>query len=243
MTSPQSPLPDLDLVRRVTGSDDLDWFVESGRLSVHDFERGLATVDARINDFGSILDFGCGCGRVLRWLAEIVPNAELHGVDIDGEAIAWTAAHLAAARTTTIDGLPPTPYEGDSFDLIVNHSVFSHLPEHYQDRWLEELARIARPGAPVLLSVHGEYAFARLRATWLQAGANPPDEFLRAYYRDGFLHIREDNWKGGPFPDYYHTTFHAPWYIFSRWTKYFDVRAYIARGALAYQDLVVLSCP
>lgn len=43
-----------------------------------------------------------------------------------------------------------------------------------------------------------------------------------------------------PFPDFYHTTFHAPWYVFERWGSIFDVKAYIPRGDLDYQDLLLL---
>lgn len=58
-------------------------------------------------------------------------------------------------------GCPSTRYADGEFDLIINHSVFTHLDEHYQDRWLEELQRIAAPGGVLVLSTRGEHAFSR----------------------------------------------------------------------------------
>ena len=47
-------------------------------------------------------------------------------------------------------------------------------------------------------------------------------------------------WVGGPFPDFYHSTFHAPWYIFEHWSKIFEIKAYVVRGSLDFQDLLLL---
>ena len=37
--------------------------------------------------------------------------------------------------------LPPLDYPDATFDLIFNHSVFTHIDEQYQDAWLAELLR------------------------------------------------------------------------------------------------------
>ena len=60
---------------------------------------------------------------------------------------------------------------------------------------------------------------------------------------DGILFVEDDNWVGGPFPDWYHTTFHAPWYVFSHWGQDLLVRAFIPRRSLDYQDYVLLEVP
>ena len=40
--------------------------------------------------------------------------------------------------------------------------MFSHLPEQAQRLWLEDLARITRPGAAIALTSHGRPALERL---------------------------------------------------------------------------------
>ena len=41
---------------------------------------------------------------------------------------------------------PPLRFADGSFDIVYAYSVFSHLSERVQLRWVEEFARILRPG-------------------------------------------------------------------------------------------------
>ena len=58
---------------------------------------------------------------------------------------------------------PPLPYEAATFDAVISISVFSHLNQASQDAFLEELARITKPGATLMLTIHGEAAMRRAR--------------------------------------------------------------------------------
>ena len=236
---PPYPLPNVDLIWRVAGHRSPEEFERSGRQSVHDIERALASVDARLSWFDRVLDFGCGCGRVLRWLDDLAAATELHGVDIDEEAIAWVRESLPFVQAHVGPHLPPLDFPDGHFDLIVNHSVFTHIDEAYQDAWLEELRRVAKPGGLVLLTVSGEHPFEGLESDWRRAGADPR-RLRRRFEAEGIVYIEDDDWVGGPFPDFYHSTFHGPWYVFAHWRRWFEVRAYLVRGALDFQDLIVL---
>jgi SAM-dependent methyltransferase len=158
------PDPGPELIERVAGIHDRDGFLASGRESVLELERTLAIADRSLDSFESILDFGCGCGRMLLWMAQLGRVRALHGTDIDAEAIAWCREHLPYARVSVNTADPPLPYADGAFDLVFNHSVFSHIDERRQDMWLTELQRVARPGALLVLSVHGEAALPQ--AAW-----------------------------------------------------------------------------
>jgi hypothetical protein len=43
-----------------------------------------------------------------------------------------------------------------------------------------------------------------------------------------------------PLPDWYQTTYHARWYVFEHWARWFEIGAYIPGGALGVQDHIVL---
>lgn len=147
------PLPPPDLRRRI-GSKyaGVDFLAGARSLA----ERLVTLVRDSGHDpaaFRSILDWGCGCGRMARQAASLFPNASYHGVDIDAEAIGWCREHLAAAgRFEVCPELPPVPCPPGSFDFILGLSVFTHLRLEAEKQWLEELARLARPGAVLLLS-------------------------------------------------------------------------------------------
>lgn len=240
------PRPPDRLIDRVTGGvrqehaeEDRQVFDTTGRQSVRDIEAALRGIGRELTGFDKILDFGCGCGRVMRWMAPLADAVELHGCDIDDLAIGWAQCELPFATFVRNEADPPLPYADGYFDLVMNHSVFTHLDGMRQDAWLSELRRVTRPGGIVLLSVHGPTAFRHTEQQMRTAGQDPG--LCRAILeREGILFIAEDTHVGSSFPDFYHTTFHAPWYVLEHWTQWFDMRAYLARADLGFQDIVVL---
>jgi len=123
-----------------------------------------------------ILDWGCGCGRVIREMMKFVPPATLTGCDIDTEAIAWDKIHIPGPTFDRIDPYPPTAYSAGAFDLIYGISVMTHSDERTQLSWLRELSRIASLGGIVALTVIGE----NLRKT------NMPAELAKTFHETGF---------------------------------------------------------
>src|SRR5262245_32192003 len=79
---PKAPLPPEDLRSRVAGTPSAEHFDTSGRQSVDDLGNALAAIGSDLAGHRTMLDFGCGCGRVLRWLGGL-RDVELHGCDID----------------------------------------------------------------------------------------------------------------------------------------------------------------
>jgi SAM-dependent methyltransferase len=224
------PAPPELLIARVTGQTDVAAFHASGLESVGDLERTLAVVGRSLESFGSILDFGCGCGRMLLWLEAVGARGGLYGTDVDEDAVAWAAEHIPYSRCSVNDADPPLEYPDDSFDLIFSQSVFTHIDERHQDAWLAELARVSRPGGLLVLSVHGEWA---LGDRWSEAHVRLEDS--------GHLFLpdmRPEPELGHP--SWYASTYHAPWYVFERWAKWFAIRAYVPKAANSFQDHVLL---
>jgi|OpeIllAssembly_1097287.scaffolds.fasta_scaffold158410_2 SAM-dependent methyltransferase len=232
-------LPGSDLRWRVAGHPDEVWFWNSGGMSIGNIGTMLSIIGKSFTDYPRALEFGCGCGRMLLHLKDVGEKVELYGVDIDAEAIAWAQAHIPWVRCSVNDGLPPLAFPDAHFDLVFNQSVFTHLDEQYQDAWLAELRRIVKPGGNLVLSVSGEHPFSQLLDAHRAAGADPA-ALIETYRTKGIVFIEDDAWVGGPFPDFYHSTFHAPWYVFQHWSKYFDIKAYVTRGSLDFQDYLLL---
>jgi len=231
------PIPGPTLRYRVAGDYRIDWFHVSGRESRAALERALSSVDRTFQDFSRILDFGVGCGRVIRWFEDVSHDKALHGVDIDPLGVYWCARHVPFARVQRTSPLPPLPFPEGHFDLVYSHSVFTHLDERYQDLWLEELRRVTRPGAILLLTVSGEKPWELFFAT------NPEHSGMLEYkkHRDvlGWLYVSDDGWTG-VFPDFYHSMFHTRAYIERHWSEFFAVRGHFENAMLGLQDIVVL---
>lgn len=236
------PWPGDELVLRVAGGDDRESFYKSGQQSVRDIEAVLSVIGREMGSYETILDFGAGCGRIMLWLEKLAASSSLHGVDIDKRAIEYSQRTFPYATFKVNQPLPPLDYPDATFDLVYNHSVFTHIDEQYQDAWLAELHRVTKPGGHLVLSIHGEEALRQFEVNSGQSEGGP-GAVRQELAEHGICFIKEDSWVGGPFPDFYHSTFHAPWYIFEHWGAVFDVRAFVARGSLDFQDFVLLERP
>jgi SAM-dependent methyltransferase len=154
------PLPPAHLRVRIAGTPDARWFLESGRLAVDAIDAALRAASTRLEDMTSILDFGCGVGRVLRLLGAL--PGELYGTDVDAAAVAWCRRNLEFARFERSSLSPPLPFGPVRFELIYALSVLTHLPVELQDAWVAELSRALRPGGFLLLTTHGDRYLDRL---------------------------------------------------------------------------------
>jgi SAM-dependent methyltransferase len=240
------PLPPDELIDRVVSNfsnkeaeEHRALFLQTGQRSLEALEQALVAIGDSLSAHSRILEFGCGCGRIMRWMEELGETRTLVGTDIDARAIEWADANLKFARFDVNEGVPPTRYEDGEFDLVLNHSVFTHLDEHYQNLWLDELQRITAPDGVLVLSIHGDHAF-RFSEQQLEPGCRQQREWRAVLEQRGILFIADDSYVGSAFPDFYHTAFHAPWYVFEHWSRWFDILAFLPRSSLDFQDQIVL---
>lgn len=134
-------IPPKKLMELTTSRSGDEEFLISGLASKKDIEQVLALHGLGFSDFPRVLDFGVGVGRVARHHTEV---AELVGVDVMPEMIDWLNQSMPFGKWITTNENPPLPFDGESFDLVINHSVFTHLNTGHQDLWLSEFACFMR---------------------------------------------------------------------------------------------------
>lgn len=142
------PLPPARLRLMVAGVPQADWFLEGGQAAAQSIRDA---VPLPLESMRSILDFGCGCGRVARWWGSL--PGEIHGSDFNPTLVRWCRENLPFGTFAVNGAEPPLDYADDSFDLVYAMSVLTHLPVETQRLWLDELARVGREW--VLVSIHG----------------------------------------------------------------------------------------
>lgn len=221
------PVPPPELIVRVAGTADPAWFLEGGRLAEQSIRGALERAGTSVEQAGAILDFGCGCGRVVRRWHDV--PGPVHGTDLSPEAIAWCRDALPFARFGVNVLEPPLPYADASLGLVYALSVLTHLAVDTQLRWMAELRRVLRPGGFLLVTVHGEAYVPRLTA----------DEASR--FRTGECIVRWSEVAGSNLC----TTFHPGRFVRETLAQGFELVELVPRGALGNpeQDLVLLRRP
>lgn len=105
--------------------------------------------------WGSVLELGCGSGRVTRHFSDIARagQGEFWGVDINETSIIWCQQHLTPPfRFAPCSTLPHLPFEDGRFGFVYATSVFSHISEMVTS-WLLELRRTVRPGGHLFITI------------------------------------------------------------------------------------------
>lgn len=148
------PVPPPRLVHKIIARG---WAEQYWNLGIEDSQRLLDVLSENkvdLKPMKTILDFGCGCGRVIRHFLPVT-EAQLHGCDYNKSLIRWCQKKLTFGRFYVNSLRPPLEYEDEQFDLIYLRSVFTHLDQELQRQWMQELLRISRPGGYIMFTAHG----------------------------------------------------------------------------------------
>ncbi|WP_305987610.1 class I SAM-dependent methyltransferase [Roseibium sp. MMSF_3544] len=106
----------------------------------------------RISDTALVLDVGCGTGLVGLEIMKRKFDVEIDGIDLTPEMLKH-ARKKGAYRTLNVADLFTVldEIEDDKYDGVVCVGIFSH--GHVGPGGLNELIRIAKPGAPIVFAV------------------------------------------------------------------------------------------
>lgn len=181
---------------QAVGNEQLSTFLGLGRRGFMALLAALRRAGLDADELGRVLDFGCGVGRVLRYWHQ-VPDIEMHGCDIDANAIDWAREHLRFAQFSTNTLEPPLDYPDGHFGVVYALSVFTHLPEELQLPWFRELLRVLRPDGLLYFSTHGDAYRDRLsveqRAVFDQGGPivggqqKPGSSYCSAFHPEAYI--------------------------------------------------------
>lgn len=212
---------------RVHGSLDERSYLVIGRRCAQDIQSGLARIGRPLCSFKEVLDFGCGCGRIIGWLSGGSRGSRFRGVDVDGEAVEWCRRNVRRASFDRASPLPPLPYPEGVFDLILAISVFTHLDEPFLLAWLAELRRVTGIGGVVVVTVFGEKKKSRL--------TEDQRSVLRA---QGIFFERVVRFPRQP--EWYGCAFHSREYVTNACGRFFTVLEYLPEALNQGQDILLL---
>ncbi|MFH2001141.1 MAG: class I SAM-dependent methyltransferase [Planctomycetota bacterium] len=213
------------------GVGDANNFLNVGLNCMQDAISTLRRFGTELHEFRNILDFGCGSGRMMRWMQGLPESVRLTGTDIDKKAVAWCRKHIPFARFDLNEPHPPLIYDSHSFDLILSVSVLNHFDAPYQKEWIQELKRVSAPNGMLLLTFFGTIAQQYL------------DEADRKRIRSSGALFREDItgfFKPDGLPDFYQSMFQNRKSVVELCSPHFEVLEYVEGGIGNFEDLIIL---
>lgn len=158
------PLPPSELMVAVAGHSDDAQFAESRISGPRQMMRDLRAAGVDPDDVRDVLDFGCGCGRLLAgWVMDSSPW-HLSGCDYNSALVEWCNDNIPGVLVRENELGEILPFDTDSFDLVYLLSVFTHLTMPEQERLVSEFRRIVRPGGYIYVTFHGEHFYPRMFA-------------------------------------------------------------------------------
>ena len=150
------------------------WTASLARVGYIHGERPLST----------ILDFGCGFGRVTRWLRAAYPKAAITATDINAQAGIWCSEQFQTINTEN-------PLTDQTYDLIWLGSVFTHLAPDTIEELLPQLTGALRPNGMLVFTAQGRFSCANIEkdgseSVFKAVAMDKLNVAIKAYEADGF---------------------------------------------------------
>jgi cyclopropane fatty-acyl-phospholipid synthase-like methyltransferase len=154
-------VPPVDQLKRIGPIFDRETYLATGKRSVDHLVKY-----ADLRPAHSVLDIGCGFGRVaIQLLRVLSSDAAYFGVDVVKEEIAWcqenitprnakfifahvdarNAAYNPSGKLSADEVALPVP-SGQKFDLAYLFSVFTHMLPQQVENYIKDIHRHLKPG-------------------------------------------------------------------------------------------------
>ena len=194
-----------------------------------------------------VLDFGCGCGRLLRYL-DHASSVQAYGVDTNEDHVRWCSENLTNVTVQRNPVAPPLPFEEGVFDLVYSLSVFTHLDEEDACRWIDELQRVLVPGGMLIFTTHGYPALdticgSQLHRDMFRLSLEQAQNIHRHFHEVPFAFVPYgvDRLEAAMAGSSYGDTFVHANYVHERWaTSGLRVVEHVSGGLRGWQDLYIL---
>lgn len=145
-----------------------------------------------------VLDLGCGAGWATRKLAAAVcggdskESGEAVGVDIADEMIARARAASAGNVRFECAAADELPFADAYFDKLLSIESFYYYPD--QERVLDEVYRVMRPGGEVFILINlykeNHYSLRWVDALNVKVHARSEQEYTEMLAKHGFKNVR-----------------------------------------------------
>lgn len=193
------------------------------------------------------VDFGSGWGRYTRFMLKYIHPDNLYGLEVSRVMVEHCRKSFGMANFIKVESYPPCDLRDNLVDLVFGYSVFSHLAPDCANAWIEEFARIMRPGGLLLMTTQGRSFIEYCRNIRESGNRSHPwfvslakafadtEQAYRDYDAGEFLHYGEGQYGGS-----YGESLIPRGYVEKAWLKDFELVDFIDDRAFLPQALFIL---
>jgi demethylmenaquinone methyltransferase/2-methoxy-6-polyprenyl-1,4-benzoquinol methylase len=157
--------------------------------------RRLAVDTLNVPDNARILDVGTGTAVSAIAIAKRYPSAKITAIDVNSRMLAVAGASISRAGLTDRIELEQVNGEKMPFpDAVFDGVLLSFTLEDMmsQDAGVSEIARVLKPGAPVVVLGLGGLPSGRISHAVASGSLRALGLILSAFSRSGYQHVRDD---------------------------------------------------
>lgn len=174
-------------------------YLQGARQFVDILQRSCAEAGRAWESMESVLDVGCGYGRIARELITRMPASRIHVSDVIDEAATFTAREFGCHKVPILEAAGA--HLDGQFDLIYLLSVYTHLSREMVEGNLRRVAAALKPKGVAVFTVQGQGSAEtaeRYAQYWLDKA-----RLLEAMAREGYYYER--------YP-YYYSDYGMAWF-------------------------------
>lgn len=131
------------------------WEEKEGHLSDFNLKWPILSKFIPKIEGGSILDFGCGKGEIIREMGKINPFAKYIGADVSKRGLEEARKNIPEADFVLINDGEEFPIQSDTVDFVFSSEVIEHVYD--TENAIKEIARVLKQGGHILMTTpfHG----------------------------------------------------------------------------------------
>lgn len=139
-----------------SSTEEVTSYAERARNVMTLIDETLTAAGKTVDDVNRWLDFGCGYGRVIRFLVERVPSERIFATDVIEEGVEFCRSEFEVKPVYSAPDL--TTVKLGTYDFIYAISVITHLNERNSVAFLRLLGEALSPGGIAMFTTHGEWS-------------------------------------------------------------------------------------
>lgn len=110
-------------------------------------------VDCGLRDGMSIVDLGCGSGRIAKYIGKRMHDVEYLGIDVVPELLDYARSQTPEHFRFVLNHELAIPAPDNSADFLFAFSVFTHLLHEESIIYLDHARRVVRPGGLIVFTI------------------------------------------------------------------------------------------